>query len=132
MLAKIHIARKQLALAEDEYRAILNRLLKIESAALASEKQLDLILGEFKRLGWKGASTSPTRFGAGDLRQKKAMALWLSLFKAGAVKDASSAALSTYIKRQTGQDLGALEARQWNAVINGLRAWLKRVEAAHV
>jgi len=127
LLAKIHIARKELALTEGDYRALLRRVIKADSAKAATDPQLDAVLREMKRLGWKPTQGKP-RQGAGDARQAKATALWLALHRAGAVADAGPAALSAYIARQTGQDIGALDVKAWNAVINGLRGWLRRVQ----
>lgn len=53
MIAKIHLAKKQLALTEDSYRDILRRVTGLDSAGAMRADQLDAVLREFGRLGWK-------------------------------------------------------------------------------
>jgi hypothetical protein len=53
-LAKIHIAKKALALADDDYRAILKRLAGVESAKNLTLDDLLPLQREFRRLGWDG------------------------------------------------------------------------------
>ncbi len=55
LLAKIHVAKKGLALVEESYRAILLRVGGAESAAALDEGGLVRVVEEFKRLGWKDA-----------------------------------------------------------------------------
>lgn len=129
-LAKIHIAKKELRLSEEDYRAILVRVTTCASAANLTDVQAGRLLDEFRRLGWKpsaaGAHHRP-RHGAGDARRAKAVALWLSLHQAGIVADGSDKALAAFIRRQTGQDIGRLDHARWTAVIEALKAWCGRV-----
>ena len=53
MRRKVQIARKQLQLAEDDYRAILLRITGQTSSTACSARQLDAVLREFQRLGWQ-------------------------------------------------------------------------------
>jgi CBS-domain-containing membrane protein len=53
MLAKVHVAKKQLGLDEDTYRDVLRRMVDRDSAAGLNEVQLDRVIHEFKRLGWR-------------------------------------------------------------------------------
>lgn len=59
LLARIHVGKKQLALTDDDYRAILERVAGIRSAADATPQQLALILVEFHRLGWESGKEMP-------------------------------------------------------------------------
>ena len=52
-LAKIHLARKQLGMDEETYRALLRRVAGVDSAAKASATGRARILAEFERLGWR-------------------------------------------------------------------------------
>lgn len=52
-LAKIHIAKKELAMADDAYRAMLQGLAGVSSARDLSETQALNILAHMKRCGWK-------------------------------------------------------------------------------
>lgn len=54
-LSKIHIAKKDLCLDEDTYRALLQRVSGMRSAKDLSPRQIDAVLQEFERLGWQSA-----------------------------------------------------------------------------
>ena len=53
LLAKVHIAKKELALSDETYRDILARVTGCQSSRDCSERQLEQLLDEFRRLGWK-------------------------------------------------------------------------------
>jgi phage gp16-like protein len=52
MLAKIHIAKKDLGLDDDTYRAMLDNLYDVDSSAKLSPKQLDDLLGHMTSRGF--------------------------------------------------------------------------------
>jgi len=58
LLAKVHIARQQLGLTDDEYRACLQAL-KASSAAELSIAGLELLVDHFKKLGWRARNSLP-------------------------------------------------------------------------
>lgn len=51
-LAQIHIARQQLGLSDDEYRAILARTAGVSSAKQLTNRNVGNVLHEFRRLGF--------------------------------------------------------------------------------
>ena len=51
-LAQIHIAKAQLGLSDDEYRAILARTAGVESAKQLTNRNVGNVLNEFRRLGF--------------------------------------------------------------------------------
>lgn len=53
LLAKVHIARKDMGLDEDTYRDMLRGVLGVESAGDASDRQLGMLLGHLRQLGWE-------------------------------------------------------------------------------
>lgn len=55
-LAKIHIAKQQLGLDDDTYRALLARIAGVRSAKELSPRQVGAVLAEFERLGWQPKS----------------------------------------------------------------------------
>ena len=59
MLSKVHIACKELALAPESYRAILKRVTGHESAGSCTDEQLDAVLADFRRLGWRPKTKHP-------------------------------------------------------------------------
>ncbi|MDX1464101.1 MAG: regulatory protein GemA [Halomonas sp.] len=52
-LAQIHIAKAQLGLGDDEYRAILARTAGVSSAKQLTNRNVGNVLAEFRRLGWQ-------------------------------------------------------------------------------
>lgn len=53
MLSKIHIAQSQLKLEDDAYRAILERVTGKRSAGEMTLAELDAVINELRRLGWR-------------------------------------------------------------------------------
>ena len=52
-LSKIHIAKKDLGLDDETYRALLVRVASVRSAKDLNPRQTDAVLAEFARLGWE-------------------------------------------------------------------------------
>lgn len=111
MVAKIQIARKELALDEETYRAILIRLTGQSSSTACTAAQLIVVLEELKAKGWKpkvvpgGKATAPAPArraapAADHPAAKKARALWLSLWELGVVRDPGEHALEAFAQRQ--------------------------------
>jgi len=121
-LAKIHIAKKDLGLSEDDYRAILLRVAGADSAARLDARGHAAVLREFQRLGW-----SPER----KLRKsakpgvRLIFGLWAELGRMGALVNATRPALLAFVKRQTGVDSPDwLTPSEVNKVVEGLKAML--------
>lgn len=136
MLAKIHLAKKQLALSDDSYRDILRRVTGAESASALPDQKLDRVLGEFKRLGWK---PKPNRTGTSKHAQIRMIhAVWADLCKLGIDAEDETAALRAFTQRQTktlANPAGVsapefLDSNQANRVLEGLKAWRTRLRHA--
>lgn len=56
-LAKIHIAKSQLGLDDETYRALLARVAGVRSAKDLNPRQVGAVLVEFERLGWVPSTT---------------------------------------------------------------------------
>lgn len=135
LIGKVHVAKSQLALSDEDYEAILGRITGKASSKGCSVTELEAVLTEFKRLGWvpKKTAKAPKRaaakrpLAAGD-EARKARALWIALYHLGVVKDPAEGALEAFLKRQS----GGIEKLQWmNAeaaykVIEGLKAMAAR------
>lgn len=130
LIAKIHIARTQLALDEECYRALLRRVTGKDSSAAMSISQLEAVLGEFRRLGFSG---KPPRAGkrkmATEPQAKKIRALWLVLYRMGALRDPSEEALAGFAARTCGvDDLHWITPGDADRIIRALRGWIDRLE----
>lgn len=128
-LAKIHIARKDLGLSDDDYRAILTRVAGADSASKLGPSGLAAVLTEFARLGWKAA---PKGFG-GKRSDKPGVrlifGLWTELGNLGLVTP-TRPALFAFVKRQTNvNNPDWLTAGDVNKVIEGLKAMRRRAKA---
>ena len=129
MLAKVHIARKELALDDAAYGDVLERVTGQSSAARLTDAQLDLVLREFRRLGW---TPRPARKLSNKAQVRMIYALWRDLRPH--LTDGSGRALQAFTKRVTVDQvhpLGVhapefLDPRQCNKVIEALKAWLLR------
>lgn len=132
MLAKIHVAKKQLALTDDSYRDLLRRITGAESAAGLDDAQLDQVLGEFKRLGFKAPKGARPRSGKPQVRM--IYAVWKDMRPL--LRDGSQDALRSFCARQTKgpahpEGIAApefLSPGQANRVLEGLKAWKRRLE----
>ncbi len=124
MLAKIHIARKELGLQEAAYRALLQRVGKVESAKDLSDRAAAAVIAEFKRLGW--APKESTRPPAQRADVRKIYALWGAL-QAGPL---DREALRAWVKRRFQVSAPEfLKPPQAREAIEQLKAWQKRVSS---
>jgi hypothetical protein len=135
MRAKIHIARKQLAMDEEGYRAALRRGAGISTTSCASLAQLEDVLVEMRRLGFRDPGRRPAR----TAQIRMIHAIWRDLTQEGAVRaEDTEAALRAFVERQTRtparpHGIAAVEFLDsvWaNRVIEGLKAWRKRHRAS--
>ena len=103
-LAKVAIARKELGLDEETYRSVLERLTGHRSAKDCDDRQLGLVLDEFKAKGWTPRVVAGRRAPVGkpvaDPAVRKARALWISLAQLGVVRDRRESALQAFAARQ--------------------------------
>lgn len=131
LLAKVHIARKQLAIEEDSYRALLQRVTGKDSAADLSLGQLEKVLTEFARLGFTSTPRSKAGSKGGlpsEAQAKKIRALWLNLYHLGELESGAEEALIAYCNRMSGvARIEWMHSEQFDNVIRGLRGWLQRV-----
>ncbi|MGE0773543.1 MAG: regulatory protein GemA [Sphingomonadaceae bacterium] len=127
MLAKINIARHQLAMAEDDYRQILFEATGRASLRECSERQLDQVLARMKALGFQPLPRAGGKSAAQHPMAKKARALWISLHQLGVVNNPSEKALEAFAHRQLGCER-LVWARQSDAfrLIEALKAMAAR------
>lgn len=132
-IAKIKIAQKELAMADEAYRALLLRVTKKNSCSKMNLKELDLVLDEMVKKGFvskpsKGKST-PIRtkqYDLADMRDK-VLSLWLALAEIGIVQDSSDAALAVYCKKISKVDHWRFaDFDDCEKIIEGLKVWNAR------
>lgn len=129
LIRLIHVAVRELALPEESYRDLLERLTGKRSSAKLKPAELETVLAELKRLGFKPQRAKK----AGAMPQdkspqaRKVRALWIELGKAGAVRDRSEAALQHWFAKQTGiEHMRFARAEHFNTAIEALKDWCHR------
>lgn len=130
LIAKIHVAKKQLALTDESYRDVLRKITGKESSSKMSDYELKAVIEEFNRLGFDGKHR-PVKSGqrkmAKGSQAKMIRGLWLQLRDLGVLKNSSEEALLGYVKRMTDvDDLQWITPGDAGIVINGLRRWIER------
>lgn len=123
LLAKVHIGRKAIGIAEDDYRALLVRITGARSAKDCDAGQLVQVLAEFERMGFHSGPAVTRRAPAGSAVARKARAMWISLYQLGAITDPSEKALEAFGRRQLHVDrLQWADERQGFRLIEALKA----------
>lgn len=134
LIQLIHIAKSQLHLDDDTYRAMLTANTGKNSTKDMTLTELRTVFEHLKTAGFKTTPSTATKKQAGKLRQadddqsKLIRHLWLSLHDLGEVRDPRESALANYVKRQTGvQFLQWLKMEQASQVIEALKKWEMRI-----
>jgi phage gp16-like protein len=133
-LAKIHIGKVALALTDDSYRDLLERVGGKRSSADLSDQGRRLVLDQMARLGAYQAKPlrHAARYGAAQARM--ARGLWIELGDIGAIADASDAALDAFVQRQTGGAVSSArfltDPQRARPVIEALKSWVGRTRAS--
>jgi len=146
LLQLVQIGRRDLHLAEEDYRALLEGVTGARSAKGLNAGQLALVLEAMKRLGFKPTVKRPVKGGKptrlspvsgtpvrtaeiGVIR-----AIWITMAKHGLLRDGSETALDHYVERQTvrlNKGVGVakvawLDGALAYSVLESLKHWHKR------
>ncbi|MBL4797624.1 MAG: regulatory protein GemA [Oleispira sp.] len=139
LISKIHIAKKQLDMDDDTYRAFLKTAVKKDSCSKMSFSELHQVVEAMKKKGFKvKAKTSDKKMSpvSKGRRIDKMRAIWISMAKAGHIKDGSETALLSWtqgeVKKQGGIPVDSLEwlesqNKVLNKVLEQLKRWQTRV-----
>lgn len=126
-LAAIHVAKKQLGLDDETYRAVLVRVTGKDSTRAMSEAERRRVVEEFRKRGFTKASNGARKRLQGRFAAKL-QALWIAGWNLGVVADRDDQALIAFVKRQTGIDHVRFVQDSGDAAraIDALKAWLAR------
>lgn len=94
----IHVAKTQLGLDEDSYRALLSRVTGVASLRAMSEAQRIAVVGELRRLGFVTRSRGKTLPPSSKAYIRMIHALWKSCTKLGVIDDGSRQALRNFCR----------------------------------
>lgn len=122
-LGAIHVANKQLGLDEDTARDLYQRVTGKRSLREMNDRELQLIVTEHRRQGFK-----PAEKGLQGPFAKKLQALWIAAWNLGIVRDRHDAAMLSFVRRQTGIEHTRflLDADDAARAIDALKAWMTR------
>lgn len=141
LVTMIHIARTQLGMDDDSYRANLAHYGNGKTSSKdMTIPELEAVLEAFKKLGFKPVKKpgnkrlSPsTKQGPKDERSA-IRALWIFMHRAGFIQDESETALNSWVQRMTAKHNGGAGIAEvqwlWGAdaawVLNSMKRWAKR------
>lgn len=138
LLAKIHIAKKQMNMEETAYRAMLVRVGDADSCADMDNAQLDAVLDEMETKGFKVSSSKSKKFYKKSNKPivRKIFALWWELDRLGALAKPGREGLIPYIIKKTISDEKPngvevpdfLTTAEANIIIMALQSWIKRTK----
>ncbi|MBF0168772.1 MAG: regulatory protein GemA [Alphaproteobacteria bacterium] len=123
----IHAMKRELALAEESYRALVSKASNARtdsSASLAAPERARLLddlrrLGAGKKKGHRRQDQQETSL--------KLRALWISAHHLGIVRDPTESGLAAFVKRQCKvDDLRFLRPSDSHAAIEAVKAWMER------
>ncbi|WP_221800461.1 regulatory protein GemA [Oceanobacter mangrovi] len=148
-LAKLHIAKKEMNMSDDAYRSLLVRHgapAADPSARNLQIKQIDAALQEMIGKGWQpkrrigaGKKLSPqtSHKQPGEATKADALrAVWISMAKAGYLRDRSDNALLAWVRKQSACAGKPIDAIEWinqddtlaNTLLHRLKGWRKRLQ----
>ena len=126
----IHVAKRDLGLDDETYRAILEDVTGKTSSKDMEPEELDRVVEHLKSCGFVvkgGRDGAPAHKLADDPQSKKIRHLWLYLHELGEVRNPSELALAAFVRRQTGRErLEWLSTNQASNVIESLKQWVIR------
>ncbi|MGO7686594.1 gp16 family protein [Rhizobium ruizarguesonis] len=129
-IAAIHVAKKQLGLDEDTYRAKLKVITGKASAKAMTEAERERVLQVFRKEGFQPKSNRRVdgRLKLSGKYAGKLQALWISAWNLGIVQNRDDVALVKFVERQTGIEhvrflKNAADARK---AVEALKAWIAR------
>ena len=122
-LAAMHVAKKQLGLDDDTYRAVCVRVTRKSSARDMTERERQAVVAEFRKQGF-----NPDKKGLQGPFAGKLQALWIAAWNLGLIRDRRDGAMLTFIKRQTKIEHTRflLDAEDAAKAIEALKAWMAR------
>lgn len=122
-LARIHVGKARLGMADDEYRGMLQALARVDSAAALDDNGRRKVIGHLARLG--AFHAAPTE----DKQARLIRHLWHRLHQLGEVQHGDETALRGFCDRVAHRAaVQWLSVREANVVIEALKSWVARAE----
>lgn len=128
LIGIIHVAKSQLGMDDDTYRALLLDLTGKDSCSKLTRGEQWQVIEELKRKGFQKKPTHKGKHLISDPQAKKIRALWLTMADCGIVRDRSEKALAKCMRRFTGRTLEDANVKQCQAMIEILKQWFDRCD----
>ena len=128
-LAAIHVGKKALGLADDDYRAILHRVAGATSARQLDSLGFELVIEHFASLGWRPSFRRPYLGRRPGMASPGQVTLMRTLWDRYTRGEGVDLTLGKWLKRTFGVSaLQFVTAAQALKAIDALRAMVSRVE----
>lgn len=137
LLKLVQIAKRELQLSDEAYRDLLEEVTGQRSSRGLDDAKLSKLVDRMKRLGFVPRTKAPQPAAQHRYRSSEAskiLAIWITMFKQGFVRNGNDAALDAYVKRMTSQINGAgvaklawLDSDQATYVLEALKKWHYRM-----
>lgn len=130
-IIKIHVARRELALDDNTYRALLNRVTGKDSAKTLTAPERAQVLREFERLGWKPkkARRKPKAEDWRTPRIRLIFRLWYWLYDNGATKSRTPESLLKFCQQHIdAEKLEWATSKELNDCVEALKSWQARTQ----
>ncbi len=117
---QIKAAQTQINMDQDSYQQLLKRVTGKTSSTQLSKTEINRVLDEFKRLGWKPKNRKSSQVRAIQF-------LWMRLGEEGKLSEPGKSAMITFCKKYTqGVSLERADTMELQRVIEVLKSWCKR------
>lgn len=131
LIKLIHVARRELQLDDDTYRAFLMQKTGKISCRELTVTQLEQVLDAMKERGFKKQNKHPRRRFKGHVTPAKVYKIWRQMAEDGFIADDSDTALDKYVERLTarrngGQGVSTLawcHGESLQVVLETLKQW---------
>ncbi|HHY0483408.1 TPA: gp16 family protein [Vibrio parahaemolyticus] len=132
LLKLVQIGKRELAMDDDTYRAMLKNITGQNSSKNLQQWQLSKVLDHLKSLGFKPKASNKPKPKAPEVAKIKA--IWITMHKQGFVRDGSDSAIDAYVRRMTTHSNGRgieraiwLKSYQAADVLESLKKWHSRL-----
>lgn len=138
LLKLVQIGKRELQMDDEAYRDLLEEVTGQRSSRGLPDFKLSMVIDRMKSLGFVPRQQSQSQTNQRRYRSSEApkiLAIWITMFKQGFVRNGSDQALDAYVKRMTSQINGGsgvaklewAKTEQAVYVLEALKEWHYRV-----
>lgn len=125
----VHLAKKRVGMTDDDYRSMLRRVAGVETSADLDAIDLDLVMAEFRRLGFESTGYKATFGYRRGMVTPAKVALIRRLWSETPYADGSERSLNQWLERYfKASSLRFLDAEHGQKAIGALKAMVAKKE----